>query len=69
VGAATVAPPPRALTPRREFMLVRSSCNADYRTYCGNVAFGGGRVAQCLRANQASLSPTCQSALMGLRSR
>lgn len=69
VGAATVAPPPRALTPRREFMLVRSSCSADYRTYCGNVAFGGGRVAQCLRTNQASLSPTCQSALMGLRSR
>lgn len=69
IGAATVAPPLRALTPRREFMLVRSSCNADYRTYCGNVAFGGGRVAQCLRANQASLSPTCQSALMGLRSR
>jgi hypothetical protein len=28
---------------------------------------GGGRVAQCLRANAASLSPGCQSALMGLR--
>jgi hypothetical protein len=28
---------------------------------------GGGRVAQCLRANAASLSPSCQTALMGLR--
>lgn len=67
VGAATMAPPPRAISPRRELQLVRSVCSADYRTYCGNVPFGGGRVAQCLRTNAASLSPNCQSALMGLR--
>lgn len=66
VGAATIAPPP-ALTPRQELRLVRLSCGSDYRTYCGNVPLGGGRVAQCLRANAAFLSPGCQSALMGLR--
>ncbi|MEH2510922.1 hypothetical protein V1291_002276 [Nitrobacteraceae bacterium AZCC 1564] len=66
VGAAPMAPPP-ALTPRQELRLVRFACNTDYRTYCGNVPLGGGRVAQCLRANAASLSPNCQSALMGLR--
>jgi Cysteine rich repeat len=66
VGAAPMAPPP-ALTPRQELRLVRLSCGTDYRTYCGNVPLGGGRVAQCLRANAASLSPNCQSALMGLR--
>lgn len=66
VGAAPVAPLP-ALTPRQELRLVRLSCGTDYRTYCGNVPLGGGRVAQCLRANAASLSPNCQSALMGLR--
>ena len=66
VGAAPMAPPP-ALTPRQELRLVRLSCGTDYRTYCGSVPLGGGRVAQCLRANSASLSPNCQSALMGLR--
>lgn len=65
-GAAAIAPPP-ALTPRQELRLVRLSCSGDYRTYCGNVPLGGGRVAQCLRANAASLSPGCQGALMGLR--
>lgn len=66
VGAATIAPPP-ALTPRQELRLVRLSCGGDYRTYCSNVPLGGGRVAQCLHANAASLSPSCQTALMGLR--
>lgn len=66
-GAATIAPPPPALTPRQELRLVRLSCSGDYRAYCGNVPLGGGKVAQCLRANAASLSPGCQSALMGLR--
>ncbi|WP_424628296.1 hypothetical protein [Bradyrhizobium sp. SYSU BS000235] len=66
VGAAAIAPPP-ALTPRQELRLVRLSCGGDYRTYCSNIPLGGGRVAQCLRANAASLSPGCQSALMGLR--
>jgi hypothetical protein len=66
VGAAPMAPPP-ALTPRQELRLVRFACSTDYRTYCGNVPVGGGRVAQCLRTNAASLSPNCQSALMGLR--
>lgn len=66
VGAAPMAPPV-ALTPRQELRLVRLSCGGDYRTYCSNVPLGGGRVAQCLRTNAASLSPGCQSALMGLR--
>jgi hypothetical protein len=66
VGAAAIAPPP-ALTPRQELRLVRLSCGGDYRTYCSSVPLGGGRVAQCLRANAASLSPSCQTALMGLR--
>jgi hypothetical protein len=67
VGAAPMASPPRALTPRQEIALVRSSCGADFRTYCGDVRLGGGRAVECLRAKAASLSPTCQSALTGLR--
>jgi Cysteine rich repeat len=67
VGAAPMAPPMRALTPRQEIALVRSSCGADFRAYCGDVRLGGGRAVECLRAKAASLSPTCQSALIGLR--
>jgi hypothetical protein len=66
VGAAPVVPM-RAISPRREIMLVRSSCGGDFRAYCSNVQLGGGRAVECLRANAASLSPTCQSALLGLR--
>ncbi|MDB5564428.1 MAG: hypothetical protein JWP84_994 [Tardiphaga sp.] len=66
VGAAPVVPM-RAISPRREIMLVRSACGGDFRTYCSNVPLGGGRAVECLRANAASLSPTCQSAMLGLR--
>ena len=69
VGAVTAppAPPMRAMTPRQEIALVRTSCGEDFRMYCGNVQMGGGRAVACLRANAASLSPTCQNALMGMR--
>jgi hypothetical protein len=66
VGAAPVVPM-RAISPRREIMLVRSACGGDFRAYCSNVQLGGGRAVECLRANAASLSPTCQSAMLGLR--
>lgn len=65
VGAAPIAPM-RAITPREEIRLVRFSCGEDFRIHCSNVQLGGGRAAACLRANAASLSPTCQSALLGL---
>jgi hypothetical protein len=65
-GAAPVVPM-RAISPRREIMLVRSACSGDFRAYCSNVQLGGGRAVECLRANAASLSPTCQSAMLGSR--
>lgn len=68
VGATTIAPM-RAMTPRQEIRLVRSACGGDFRTYCNNVALGGGRAVECLRANAASLSPTCQRALLGMAQR
>ncbi len=66
VGSAAIAPM-RSLSPRQEIVLVRSSCGEDFRMRCSGVPLGGGRVVGCLRANEASLSPRCQSALMGLR--
>jgi hypothetical protein len=62
---ATMARPPVALTPRQEIMIVRQTCGPDFRRLCGTVPLGGGRGIACLRANAASLSPGCQSALMG----
>jgi hypothetical protein len=60
-----MARPPVALTPRQEIMIVRQTCGPDFRRLCGSVPLGGGRGIACLRANAASLSPGCQSALMG----
>ncbi|MGO4717103.1 cysteine rich repeat-containing protein [Bradyrhizobium sp. 2TAF24] len=67
VGAAAPAAMPRAMSPRQEIVLVRSSCGRDFRMLCGDVPLGGGRVIECLRANEASLSARCQSAMAGLR--
>jgi len=70
---AVAAPPPAARTygppmsPRQEAMLLRRACGLDYRTYCSEVPFGGGRVIECLRENGPSLSRQCRSALLSAR--
>jgi hypothetical protein len=64
--AAPAAPAAAALTPRQELALVRQSCAADVRTHCRGVPIGGGNVVACLKANAASLSSRCQSALAPL---
>jgi hypothetical protein len=73
-AASPAAPPPAAAAPRMErpvsprdmLILIRTSCSADFRTYCRGVPFGGGRVIGCLRENASNLSPTCQQAFMAL---
>lgn len=62
-GPAVAATPAPHLSPRDEAALVRRSCNRDFRTHCRGVPLGGGNVVACLKANAASLSPRCQSAL------
>lgn len=64
--AAATPPPAVRLPPRQEAALIRRSCNADFRRYCRGVPLGGGNVVSCLKANAASLSPRCQSALAPL---
>ncbi len=59
------APPP--LSPREEMALLRGACGGDYRAFCQGVRPGGGRAAQCLRANGQRLSPRCRTALYSVR--
>jgi hypothetical protein len=53
----------RPMRPREELMVLRSACGPDVRSLCGGVQPGGGRIAQCLAGNAASLSPACRSVL------
>jgi hypothetical protein len=70
-GAAPAAAPAaaptvivlRPLRLREELFIVRSACGGDINTLCAGVAPGGGRIAQCLAGNAASLSPACKEVL------
>jgi hypothetical protein len=42
---------------------VATECSSEIDTHCANVQPGEGRIAQCLRANQSQLSPSCSQAL------
>jgi hypothetical protein len=34
-------------------------CTEEIRTFCADVQPGGGRILQCLKANESKLSPAC----------
>jgi hypothetical protein len=69
-GAETAAAPGaapalvlRPMRPREELFVLRSACGGDVRSLCAGVEPGGGRIARCLGANAASLSPACKDVL------
>jgi hypothetical protein len=53
--------PPLPLRVRLEILNI---CRAEQVSLCGNVPAGGGRLMDCLVANQASISPGCRRALL-----
>jgi hypothetical protein len=67
-GASAAAPAAAAMVlrpmrPREELFVLRSACGGDVRSLCSGVEPGGGRIAHCLGANAASLSPACREVL------
>jgi len=42
---------------------IRSSCRSDYESYCSSIPPGGEASLNCLKQNEAKLSPACQSAV------
>jgi hypothetical protein len=42
---------------------LRTACKADVEKLCAGVQRGGGRIAGCLKQNEAQVSPACKDAL------
>ncbi len=47
------------------FMIVgvaraQDACKADVEKLCAGIPQGGGRIAACLKANEAQVSPACK---------
>jgi hypothetical protein len=57
------------ISPERREMVrhVVKACRADIRSLCAGVQRGGGRIAQCLRANSDKLSQPCSASLQQAR--
>jgi Golgi apparatus protein 1 len=41
-----------------------AACTPDIQSYCAGVQQGEGRIAKCLRAHDAKVSPACKQAMM-----
>jgi hypothetical protein len=42
---------------------VQKACQDDILAFCAGIKPGGGRIAQCLKANKAKLSPQCEGSI------
>jgi hypothetical protein len=41
----------------------QQACAGDIAAYCAGIPQGGGKIAACLRANEAKLSPACREGM------
>ena len=62
-ATAPAASTPAAPGPGKQAM---SACRPDMAALCGNVEQGGGKKIQCLKDNQAKLSPDCKAAIQAV---
>ncbi len=53
----------RAQNLKTQFGTMRVACEEDVRNFCGDVAPGQGRIAQCMRAHRSELSEECRNAV------
>ena len=68
IGGLIAAQPVAAQQPSKaETDAVRSNCRSDYMSKCMSVKPGGIEAIQCLKKNDASLSPGCRSAVAAIK--
>ena len=53
----------RILEVAQQIAGANQACHDDILTFCPGVQSGGGQIVQCLKANQALLSPECAAAM------
>ena len=46
---------------------MRRACATDYKSLCGDVEMGGGKIMQCLKRHRTELSSECKGAWAKLR--
>ena len=61
-GLAFAADQPSSVSPR-------TACKADAEKLCSGVQPGGGRIAGCLKQNEAQVSDACKDAMANARHR
>lgn len=66
VAVSALSAPAAAQNAQAQQMF-QKACGGDVKKYCSDVQPGGGRIIQCIKANEASLSDTCKSALVQIK--
>lgn len=54
---------------KKEIETIQQACQGDVEKFCKDVQPGGGRVARCLKQNEAQLSSTCKNSAQDIRAR
>ena len=63
IGATAVAIAALCLPVAASAQNAQQVCASDIAAYCPGVPQGGGKIAQCLRANQQKLLPACREGM------
>jgi hypothetical protein len=64
---APMARPPATPEMKEARHAMCQACAADYKSLCGDVEMGGGKIMQCLKSHRTQLSAECKDAWGKLR--